>query len=163
MNTQIPYNFFDMDVVKMMDDETALIYLRILLKSFRDEQGRYIYQPRVAKFLSPKNLSLILNHNQEVIEKSLEKLVELNVFEIFEDYILINVIRDKRNRASKRYKLWRENVFKKDDYTCQICNTRGGYIEAHHIKEWSKYPKLRYEISNGVTLCEGCHNDIHYN
>jgi len=56
-----------------------------------------------------------------------------------------------------KYKLWREEVFKRDNYTCQDCGKRKCYIEGHHIKSWAKYPKLRYIISNGLTLCKECH------
>jgi hypothetical protein len=38
----------------------------------------------------------------------------------------------------------------------------GGYLHAHHIKEWEYYPELRYELSNGMTLCRRpCHKEIH--
>lgn len=65
-------------------------------------------------------------------------------------------------RRSIDYKLWREAVFKRDDFTCQKCNARNGngkevYLEAHHIKSFIKYPKLRYEVTNGLTLCKDCH------
>ena len=59
---------------------------------------------------------------------------------------------------SKEYQNWRNFVFKRDDYTCLNCGTKGCYLEAHHIKRWIDYPKLRYEIDNGVTLCKSCHN-----
>lgn len=55
------------------------------------------------------------------------------------------------------YKAWRSSVFKRDDFTCQRCKVRGGYIMAHHVKPWSKFPELRYDINNGVTLCKTCH------
>src|SRR3990167_2227052 len=42
-------------------------------------------------------------------------------------------------------------------FTCQFCGVRGGRIEADHIKWWSEYPKLRYKVSNGRTLCRACH------
>lgn len=55
------------------------------------------------------------------------------------------------------YRTWRTSVFKRDDYTCQICFVRGGYLEADHIKPWRTHEELRYEVSNGRTLCLKCH------
>jgi 5-methylcytosine-specific restriction endonuclease McrA len=55
------------------------------------------------------------------------------------------------------YRLWRNGVYEKDEYTCQVCGQVNGNLNAHHIKEYAKYPELRYEISNGVTLCKKCH------
>ncbi len=52
---------------------------------------------------------------------------------------------------------WRTSVFHRDDFTCQECGMKGIYIEAHHIKPWRDYKELRYEVSNGITLCRDCH------
>lgn len=57
----------------------------------------------------------------------------------------------------KKYLQWRLNVFKRDNWTCQKCGKRGCYLEAHHIKSWKDYPKLRYKLNNGQTLCLSCH------
>ena len=64
---------------------------------------------------------------------------------------------NRRIRYSKKMQLWRKAVFDRDDYTCQICGIRGTYLEADHIKRFAEYPELRFEISNGRTLCRPCH------
>lgn len=58
------------------------------------------------------------------------------------------------------YKLWRSSVFERDNYTCVECGGHGIKLEADHIKPWRDYPELRYDISNGRTLCKVCHKMI---
>jgi len=64
-------------------------------------------------------------------------------------------------RKRQKYKNWRTKIFLRDNFTCQICKEVGGILRAHHIKGWAKYPKLRYKIDNGITLCDKCHKIIH--
>jgi len=59
------------------------------------------------------------------------------------------------------WKDWRKKVFERDNYTCQKCgDNRGGNLEAHHIKPRHLYPKLKYNLENGITLCRFCHRGI---
>lgn len=58
---------------------------------------------------------------------------------------------------STEYKKWRITVFERDGYKCQGCKKVGGYLTAHHIKSFAHYPKLRFDLDNGITLCEDCH------
>lgn len=53
--------------------------------------------------------------------------------------------------------VWKKEVFKRDNWTCQKCGQKSGNIEAHHIKSWSEYPDMRFDLSNGQTLCKSCH------
>ena len=60
-------------------------------------------------------------------------------------------------RDSLEYKLWREAIFKRDNFTCQWCRQVGGNKNVDHIKMFAFYPELRFDINNGRTLCENCH------
>ncbi len=64
---------------------------------------------------------------------------------------------DKKIRRTAEYRLWREAVFERDDYTCIWCSEKGGVLNADHIKRFSEYPELRFAIDNGRTLCVPCH------
>lgn len=73
----------------------------------------------------------------------------------------------KRNRdrdtqyGRTEYREWRIKVLGRDKFTCQECGKTGGILQAHHIKAWADHPKLRHKIDNGLTLCVGCHSNIH--
>lgn len=60
-------------------------------------------------------------------------------------------------RKSLEYENWRKSILERDLYTCQWCYQIGGYLEVDHIKPWSLFPELRFNIANGRTLCHDCH------
>jgi len=64
-------------------------------------------------------------------------------------------------RGSIEYRLWRESVFARDNWTCKKCNTKGGRLHPHHIKNFASYIELRFAIDNGITLCINCHKKFH--
>lgn len=63
----------------------------------------------------------------------------------------------KRMYNTKYFQDWRKAVFERDDYTCVFCFAKGGQLHADHIKPFAYYPELRFELSNGRTLCVDCH------
>jgi len=50
-----------------------------------------------------------------------------------------------------------QKIFMRDNYTCQICDTYGKSIQVDHIKSWSDFPELRFNMDNCRTLCMACH------
>lgn len=87
---------------------------------------------------------MIINNKVEFVSPSFSKAKEDNDF-----------------RKTPEYIKWRDSVYKRDNYTCQMCHTKGGNLNAHHIKPFSKYKELRLQIENGITLCEKCHKKVH--
>ena len=63
----------------------------------------------------------------------------------------------KNRHHSLEYRNWRRTVFIRDEFTCQKCGKKHIYLEAHHIKPFILYPKLRLNINNGITFCKNCH------
>jgi N6-L-threonylcarbamoyladenine synthase len=53
---------------------------------------------------------------------------------------------------------WRQKVLWRDSYKCQHCSS-SDRLQAHHIQGRSKGGTNR--VSNGITLCEKCHKDLH--
>lgn len=66
----------------------------------------------------------------------------------------------KKKRSDAEYSEWRMEVFTRDGFTCQKCFKRRD-IRAHHILSYKRYPKARYKVSNGITLCKDCHIEFH--
>lgn len=62
---------------------------------------------------------------------------------------------------SFEYRLWRQQVFERDNFICQQCGQLRGKIVAHHIKAKHEYPRLVFVVDNGITLCDSCHRKTH--
>lgn len=61
-------------------------------------------------------------------------------------------------RSTPEGRAWRFDVMSRDGFMCCHCgDDRGSNLEAHHRKPWATHPHLRFELSNGVTLCKPCH------
>ena len=67
---------------------------------------------------------------------------------------------NKRIRRGIEFRLWREAVFARDNWTCQFCNKRGGELHPDHIKQFAFHEDLRFAIDNGRTLCKECHMSL---
>lgn len=66
-----------------------------------------------------------------------------------------------RNYNDPAYKRFRIEVLKRDNFRCRMCNNKTkSNLHVHHIKQWSKAASLRYDVTNGITLCRYCHGLI---
>lgn len=76
-----------------------------------------------------------------------------------------NAKKPKNPAAGKRSaeREWQKAVREKDDYTCQKCYKKEPYIHTHHIHTRGSRPDLKFEVSNGVCLCNSCHSWVHNN
>lgn len=66
-------------------------------------------------------------------------------------------------RKSWEYRRWRQDVYKKDCFICKKCgkSPKETKLNAHHIINFSEDEALRYDVNNGATLCQSCHQSFH--
>lgn len=67
----------------------------------------------------------------------------------------------QRDMFSGEIKKWREAIYRRDNFTCKICNQFGCKLNAHHLNSWNTHENERFALSNGITLCEQCHKTFH--
>lgn len=56
---------------------------------------------------------------------------------------------------------WRNEIYKRDCWTCQITGRKGGNLVAHHFYSYADYPELRTDVNNGITLTKEIHKIFH--
>jgi len=56
---------------------------------------------------------------------------------------------------------WARHVKKRDDNTCVKCGISEEIMVAHHIESYDAKEELRFDVSNGATLCRRCHKSFH--
>ncbi len=65
---------------------------------------------------------------------------------------------DERNYTDPQYVKWRNEVKNRDKKKCRFPGCMSTKrLQVHHIRKWADYPTLRFDITNGITLCQKCH------
>lgn len=75
-------------------------------------------------------------------------------------------------RKCSRYKKWASEIKQRDNWTCQMCQKRGGWVETDHFpktfaeimssNQISTFSQAMmcsdfWNLNNGRVLCRGCH------
>lgn len=63
-------------------------------------------------------------------------------------------------KKDPRIIVWRKAIFKKYNYKCLVCKSNKN-LNAHHFDSYDENIELRYDLDNGVALCEICHIEFH--
>ena len=67
----------------------------------------------------------------------------------------------KKRKGDQDFKKWSKQVKERDNFTCDICGQKHGGLVSHHLNAWRDYKEQRYDLENGVCLCESCHKEFH--
>lgn len=145
----------------------------LIIFSQLDKSGNYFCKKcRMNTFEIIENLRKIHTGkplSQETRIKLSESLIKTNRKR--ENHPNWNPNKTEEDRIKGRYISglgnWRNEVLKRDHYTCQCCGYIGakndGILISHHIKNYYNNEDQRTIINNGITLCKNCHKDFHRN
>lgn len=116
-----------------------------------------------------RKISSETNKGKTLSKETKRKMSEIakERFRNSEDHPMWNPNLTDKQRQDRRkypeYYKWRETVYERDNYTCQICGSnKSGTLNAHHLESYRANPKLRTILDNGITLCETCHKNFHH-
>jgi len=112
-------------------------------------------------------LNRIINNNTKScgcldVEIAINRLLQLHPFQkgINHPSYLGDSI-DRTKRGILESEMWTKEIYKKYNYTCNICSKTNCKICAHHLDAWNKYIEKRFDVNNGVCLCKSCHVEFH--
>lgn len=125
----------------------------------KGKSGKYWFKPR--RKLVCKECGKV-TYFSRAIKCRINPKAKFCNWDCYVKHVKKDVLENTYYRQNSLYKEWRKAVLRRDNYTCQECEKRGGDLTPHHIKRFAYYPELRYEISNGITLCKACHDRKHY-
>lgn len=158
--------------------------IKMLLALPNQEEAKHILYQSVVDSLNQfekQNNNQIDFQNDNQTENQNENAYYLNHISVYSLYILNNLnikwgdlnkgknhwnwrggksSKNKKDRCSVKYKKWRDDVLKRDEYKCFFCGSKNN-LHVHHIHKFSKFENERTDIDNGLTLCCKCHHNLH--
>lgn len=68
--------------------------------------------------------------------------------------------KNKALRETFEGREWKKSCKFRDNFMCIICGSNE-ILQIHHIKSFTRFPELRFDIDNGATLCKKHHTEFH--
>lgn len=67
----------------------------------------------------------------------------------------------KHRNENPQNRIWRNEVYKKNNYACKVCGQKDTVLNAHHLNGWRDFKEQRFDVDNGIALCLKCHKEFH--
>lgn len=67
---------------------------------------------------------------------------------------------DHISRGSADHKLWTKQILNNGNFKCIVCNINKK-LKAHHLNGWHWCKNERFDLKNGVCICDFCHKSFH--
>ena len=117
------------------------------------QKGKTVSAETRAKISSAKKGKTLTAEHRANLSSAKQKIRDANTEMYGEQH------KPNRHNLTK----WSKQIKERDNYTCARCNTvaTGNFINAHHVVPKEYFPDQVLDISNGITLCRSCHNNIH--
>lgn len=144
----------DSDIFKSMPLSAQALYFHISISA--QDKGLVNNLFSTVKCIGASNKDIL-----ELLDKGFiaPVLTKKDTFLIVHWYENNGIGETAKKRNNYAYRQWRKRVLARDK-VCQMCGGSKKLV-AHHIKEFAKYPLFRFDVNNGVTLCESCHKLLH--
>lgn len=147
---------------KKCSHENRLVYTEQQVRDMIISKG---FIPRFEKFINTKQKFKLECPKHGIFITNFQVIKNYNPCKKCADEKLIKYtdaerMKYREARNSHYNTTWRKSVLNRDDYTCQCCGNKDN-LQVHHILNFLTHVKLRYDESNGITLCDNCHRLFH--
>lgn len=108
----------------------------------------------------------IAKYNNDNVEFLSRRMSAMNKAMSGEKHPKWNKDKSYKDRAYHRFKPeyveWARMIKVLSNFRCVICGeSKSGKMVSHHLASYLSNPELRFEVDNGVCLCNECHYDFH--
>lgn len=114
-----------------------------------------------AKSRKGKNNSFYGKKHDEFTKKKISEAAKKRTGERNPNYRHGNYKRRTKDHLISEFSSFKTACFERDNYTCKICNKRGGLtLNAHHKIPYWVCQDSYFDLDNLMTCCKSCHKDV---